>query len=394
MTTPKSWILTDVDKNLWRDNLFLEHEELGVPDCTVSKQTLRGGLRDGVEVVEVTNGDLSFSILPTRGMGIWKGQYRGMALGWKAPVNGPVHPKFVNLQDRGGLGWLQGFDEWVVRCGLDSNGAPGEDVVVDNNGNPMTVNLTLHGKIANLPCHHLEIQADSESKTVSVIGQVDESALFCPGLRLKTTITTAPVSNRLTLVDEISNLKAVPSELELLYHCNFGEPFLEAGSTLIAPISEVAPRDRRAAEGVIGIDTYSPPTSGYVEQVYFYDLTENQAHQTLVALRNASGDKAVALRFNRAQLPCFTQWKNTAALADGYVTGLEPGTNYPNRKRFEREKGRVIRVEPGKGYRCELTFEICDSREQVVKIEAEVAKLQAGLKPTVHQQPYPKFSPQ
>jgi hypothetical protein len=392
MAKPKSWILTDVEKNIWQETFFVGHDELGVSDCTVSKQTLRGGLRDGVDLVEVTNGDLSFSVLPTRGMGIWRGSYQGMALGWDAPIKGPVHPKFLNLLDRGGLGWVQGFDEWIVRCGLDSNGAPGEDSVLDNNGNPMTVNLTLHGKIANLPAHYVEIQADPDAKTVSVIGEVDESALFFPCLRLKTSITTTPVSNRLTIADEVSNLKAVPSELELLYHCNFGGPFLDRNAKLLVPIVEAAPRDSRATAGIKELDTYLPPTAGYVEQVYFYDLAEDRTHQTLAALRNASGDKAVVLRYNKSQMPCFTQWKNTAALKDGYVTGLEPGTNYPNKKRFERDKGRVLRIEPNRSYRCELTVEICNSREQVAAVEAEVAKLQAGIEPAIHQRPHSKFS--
>ena len=52
---------------------------------------------------------------------------------------------------------------------------------------------------------------------------------------------------------------------------------------------------------------------------------------------------AIALRFNRQELPCFTVWKNTAALEDGYVTGLEPATNFPNFKTFERQQGRVVR---------------------------------------------------
>ena len=81
MAKPKSWVLTDVEKNIWTETIFVGHEELGVPDCTVSKRTLRGGLRDGVDLVEVTNGDLSFSVLPTRGMGIWKGSYRGSSVG-------------------------------------------------------------------------------------------------------------------------------------------------------------------------------------------------------------------------------------------------------------------------------------------------------------------------
>ena len=39
------------------------------------------------------------------------------------------------------VGWSisNGFDEWIVRCGLDSNGAPGTDTIVDNNGNPVPV---------------------------------------------------------------------------------------------------------------------------------------------------------------------------------------------------------------------------------------------------------------
>ena len=55
-------------------------------------------------------------------------------------------------------------------------------------------------------------------------------------------------------------------------------------------------------------------------------------------LYNHTADRALALRFNRQELPCFTVWKNTAALEDGYVTGLEPATNFPNFKSFERSQ--------------------------------------------------------
>lgn len=393
MSATKSWILTDVGRNIWKENLFLGHDDLGVADCTVSKTRLEGGVRDGVDLVEVTNADLSFSVLPTRGMSLWKGFYRGFPIGWESPVKGPVHPHWVDELDRGGLGWLKGFDECIVRCGLDSNGDPGEDIIIDNNGNSTAVNLTLHGKIANLPAHYLEIKADPKSGTVSVLGEVDESALFLPGLRLRSTVSTTAGSNRLRIEDEIINLKATPSELELLYHCNFGQPFLEAGSKLLAPVLEVSPRDARAVQGIQQINTYLPPTKGYVEQVYFYDLVEDSSNQTLVALRNASKDQGVVLRFSKKELPYFTQWKNTSALSDGYVTGLEPGTNYPNLKRFEREKNRVIRLEPGQSYHCQLTLEICASRKEVEAIEKEINYLQSGCRMTIHQSPQPKYTP-
>ena len=41
-------------------------------------------------------------------------------------------------------------------------------------------------------------------------------------------------------------------------------------------------------------------------------------------------NRAVVLRFHRDQLPGFTLWKNTAGPRDGYVSGLEPASNYPN----------------------------------------------------------------
>ena len=121
----ESWTLTDGEREIWLDSFSKSAKDLQLPpDVTwsISKRTLRGGLRDGVDLIEVHNGALSFKVVPTRGMGIWKGNYRGLALGWDAPVRGPVHPKFVHQEERGGIGWLQGFDEWIVRCGLDSNG--------------------------------------------------------------------------------------------------------------------------------------------------------------------------------------------------------------------------------------------------------------------------------
>jgi hypothetical protein len=318
-----------------------------------------------------------------------------LALGWDAPVRGPVNPMFVNVLDRGGIGWLQGFDEMICRCGLDSNGAPGEDVVVDNNGNPRTVTLALHGKIANLPAHRVAIEVQTERPyEIAVIGHVAESALFWPQLELRTRISTRPGSNRFTIADEIVNLKATPSELELLYHCNFGPPFLDAGARLVAPSREVAPRDARATEDIGHFDTYLAPTPGYVEQVYWYDLIDHaETHQTLAALRNSAGDRAIALRYDKRQLPCFTQWKNTQALRDGYVTGLEPGTNYPNPRRFEREQGRVVKIEPGKSYSAAVTVEICANREQVAAIEKEVNGLAGATRPVIHAKPQPRYSP-
>ena len=94
----------------------------------------------------------------------------------------------------------------------------------------------------------------------------------------------------------------------------------------MAPIREVAPITARAAEGIDTFDTYGAPTVGFSEQVYVYDLLADSRGQSLALLVSAAADKAVCLRFPTSSLPCFTVWKNTMALEEGYVTGLEPAT--------------------------------------------------------------------
>ncbi len=119
MTRFKSWTLTDVHSDIWLDSFAVGNDSLRLPtshDWQIRKRTLRGGLRDGLDLIELHNGALSFSVLPTRGMSLWRGEYRGLPLGWRSPVVGPVHPRYVPLTERAGLGWLYGFDEWLVRA--------------------------------------------------------------------------------------------------------------------------------------------------------------------------------------------------------------------------------------------------------------------------------------
>lgn len=394
----KKWILTDVKTGIWEQAFSIAAEKAGGKrqgNWSIVKRTLHGGFTEGVDIVEVCNGAFAFTIVPTRGMGLWKGRYEGCDVGWRSPVAGPVNPMYVNVMDGGGLGWLQGFDECIVRCGLDSNGAPGKDIVPDNNGNQSEITLPLHGRIANTPANRVEVSVIESGGTTELIvsGTVDEGRLFFPCLRLETRISTVVGSNVVTIHDQVVNMNSVTREVELLYHCNFGEPFLEAGSLLVAPSRMVAPRDSMAAEGVKGYDTYLAPTPGYVEQVYWHQLRADRKGNTVVMLRNKAGNKGVAIRFNVRQLPCFTQWKNTVGKGDGYVTGLEPGTNYPNPKRFERQQGRVIRLDPGQRYVVVLSVEVHTSRRGVAGVEKEVAGLLGRNATRVADSPVPAWSP-
>jgi hypothetical protein len=393
-----TFTLTDVSHELWVESLTVDAAELGLAvtsPWSVSKRRLRGGRRDGVDLIVVDNGALRVAVVPTRGMGLWKGFYLGNILGWESPItDGPVHPGLVNLAAAGGLGWLDGFDELMARCGLENNGAP-----FTEGG----TTFGLHGRLANIPASYVAVHVDPEPPhEITLEGHVDEARLFGPQFRMETRYATVPGSNRLTVRDEITNLKDQPAELQLLYHWNFGPPFLDEGARFAAPICSVAPRDARAQEGIDGHDRYDGPQPGSSEQVYYYELAAGQdpwdegtdaAGPTLAMLRNAGGDKGVVLRFRKDQLPAFTLWKNTGGLRDGYVTGLEPGTNYPNPRPFEKDRGRVVTLPPGGRYVAETILEVLTTREEVIGAEAEIRQLQSRVQPTIHPRPVELFSP-
>jgi hypothetical protein len=396
-----TFTLTDVANDVWVESLMVDPGELGLAEdvpWSVSKRCLRGGRREGVDLVVVDNGALRFLVVPTRGMGLWKGFYLGNYLGWESPItDGPVHPGFVNLTAAGGLGWLEGFDEWMARCGLENNGAPFEVKAVHGDGSESRTTCGLHGRIANIPAAYVAVHIGADPPhEIIVEGHVTESRLFGPQIRLETRYSTVPGSNTLVLHDEFVNLKDQPAEMQVLYHWNFGPPFLEDGARFTAPIRSMTPRDGRAQEGLDRHDRYGPPEPGYREQVYFYDLHARPGGpgQTLAMLRNAAGDQAVVLRFRKDQLPAFTLWKNTAGLRDGYVTGLEPGTNYPNPRPFEQARGRVATLPPGGRYTARTTLEVLASADEVATVEAEIQELQKQGAATIHRQPTEPMAPQ
>jgi len=366
-----------------------ERDLPGLGKASVIQRTYSSGLADGVVSVEINNGKMQLDVLPTRGMGIWRVTPMGDAevptIGWKSPVRGPVHPAFVNLGEPSGLGWLDGFDEFFVRCGLESNGAPDFDTKTGRLTHP------LHGRIANRPAHDVELTIDTDKQEIALRGVVEESRFHFLKLRMTSTITTKFGSSSFTVRDEIENFSSTATTMQMLYHINFGLPLLDAGSRVVAPVKTLVPRTPHAASGIKSWDSYSAPQPGYDEMVYFFELNAADDGTTRTLLKNAHATRGVSLAFNKKQLPWFTLWKDTAGEPDGYVTGLEPGTNFPNPRSFETAKERVVKLAPGQKHVFDVTVEIHGSPAEVSAGEAAIAKIQAGRQPKIFDQPQPDW---
>jgi hypothetical protein len=354
------------------------------PGCeiawSITGYTLHGGRQEGVELIEVDNGKLKFGLVPTRGMALLSATVGDVRLGWDSPVREVVNPAFVNLDSYSYVGWLTSFNEWMCRCGLESNGYKGLDEYTSAFGLPESIDLAVHGKVSNMPACEVEVVVDEEPPyRLRIRGRVEEPRVLGPVLALQTETSTEPGSASLRIDDEITNLSgAEPQEFEILYHTNFGPPLLEEGAQLVVPAQRVSPFIDADTAGAPTYAQYAGPTPGFVNQIYNHRLYGDEQNRTGAVLRNKAGDLAASMFWSLDELPYLCQWKNTGAPADGYVTGIEPATNFPYNRAVERKQGRVPVLHSGESHRIGLDIGVHIGTEEVAAASRRIADIQAG----------------
>jgi hypothetical protein len=369
----KEYVLSDAETGKRETDWSITSRELGIasdPSFNVRSRTLHGGKQEGVEVIDVDNGRMSFTVVPTRGMSLERVTSGDVTLGWSSPVKEIVNPAFINLDSRAGLGWLDGFNEWLVRCGYEWAGHPGMD-----DGKL----LTLHGRIGNTPASRVVIVIDDAAPhRIHVRGRVDEKVFKFADFEVWTEVSTEPGSESLRISDTLTNRSDYAREYQVLYHGNFGPPLLEEGSRFVAPVKQVAPFNDDAAKGIATWTSYLGPTKGFGEQVFNVVPFADASGATTVMLHNKAGDRGIRLSYAVAALPHFTLWKNTDTLREGYVTGLEPGTGYAYPRAVERSFGRVPKLAAGASQSFALEYTILTDRVSVAHVAREIAAIQAG----------------
>src|SRR5438128_2604455 len=71
----QSKMLIDADSNLATAEWKISSAEWGGKSpWKVALRTVHGGRQEGVQVIEVDNGAMTFTIVPTRGFEVWKAQ--------------------------------------------------------------------------------------------------------------------------------------------------------------------------------------------------------------------------------------------------------------------------------------------------------------------------------
>jgi hypothetical protein len=367
-TAAQNWQITSQDLGLKIDKPF-----------SVSLQILHGGRQEGAAIIDIDTGAMKISVIPTRGMNVLRAVSGNVRLGWDSPVDEVVNPAFIDLDDRGGRGWLEGFNELVARCGYEWVGHPGMD---------QGVMLSLHGRAANIPASKVVLSIDEHPPySIRLKGELKEQAFKQVNFLIETELRTEAGAQSFSLHDTLINKGDYAKEYQALYHSNFGPPLLEPGARFSAPVKQVSPFNQKASGELDGWQVYGPPTRNYDETVYNVVPYGDEQGNTLAVLHNTAGSEGVSLGFNVQQLPVFSLWKNTDTQGQGYVTGLEPGTSFSYNRSYQRALNLVPTIGPQEQRHFDIIYTLLAGKAAVDEALKRVQNIQHGRPTEIRKTP-------
>jgi hypothetical protein len=321
---------------------------------------LLDGNQRGVRAVDFATGSgFTFTVLLDRGMDVYNAAHCGRSLAWHG-MPGAVHPAFFEPE---GLGFLRTFEGGLLcTCGLTYAGAPCTD-----EGEA----LGLHGRISHIPARSVCLDAawEGDDYVFWAKGSMREARVFGPNIVLTRTVKARLGESRFLIEDRITNEGFEPQPLMVLYHINAGFPLVDKGAELLAPSLDAAPVTDYAAKLADSWHLFDAPTPGVPEACYRHKLAAERDGTIVIALvnRKLDGGFGYYVRWDRDQLPHFTEWK---MMGEGmYVVGTEPCT-MPLYPRSElRKAGKLPFIQPGEERLIQLELGVVSGPKQIRSLE-------------------------
>ncbi len=327
------------------------HDYLGNPaQCYgVEEVTLAKGKGKGMTLLQIRNGKgMEITLFPDRCLDISRLTLKGDNLGFFAPC-GYVSPQYY---DNVGAGFLKSFTAgFLTTCGLAAVGSPCTD---------MGEVLPLHGNISHTPCINY---GSWETETEIIVwGVILDASLFGHSYEMKREYRISKVENRFSFADTVTNIGNTLAPCMLLYHMNLGYPLLSENARLFIPAEGATPRDSHAAEYIETRLQSEVPQAGYRECCYYYDIIP-QNNLAKVGIYNPDIGKGLQIRYDKASLPFFTQWKMMGQ--NEYVMGFEPGNCTPDGRDMMRKNGTLTELKKGETYSTHLELYLSEKPEEI-----------------------------
>lgn len=305
----------------------------------VRQYTLSDGRASGTKAVSVWNGgNLSVTVLPDRNLDIADVRYKGRSMAFITP-SGIVNPKYFESD---GVNWLRSFGGgFLTTCGLENIG------ITDG-----VEGLTMHGRIANIPCENLAVELSSDGLSARIAGTAREAMLFGPNLSLRREYTFSYGDDAITFTDTLTNRGFSRIPVCMLYHMNLGYPLVSENAKIVIPTEQVIPRTEASRINLDRWNRMEPPTAGFEENCYYHKLRENT-----YGVDNEKINTSVRIHFDSdGLLDRLVEWR---MCGEGeYVLGMEAASSTIDGRKDRQNNGSEKYIEPGQTYvnKFRITF--------------------------------------
>ena len=256
------------------------------------------------------------------------------------------------IADEFGYYWPAGM---MYTCGLANVGTPNID-----NG----IFHPQHGRVGMMPAENVTIE--KTDKEVIVRGTVRDR-IFCGyNFALERTIIFPFEGNEVTIRDSVTNLEDIPSEIMILYHCNFGYPLLAPGARMVKGKGEITDNlgSGKNPQNCFVVDGAHTSKD---EEVYCHTNTPDKDGYGYAAVINDGLSLGCYVKYKMDTLPIIMQWKNFCSY--DYAMGLEPSNSYILGRTEERENGTLPVLKPHETKVYEVSIGILDGKTEISNFE-------------------------
>ena len=317
--------------------------------------TFAEGRAKGMSGWIVKNGPISFTVMGDKCLDIAEFSYKGVNMSFlsKPGLTGRNHYDTHGAEAlrsiMGGLIFTCGFENICPPCTDDGKDYP------------------MHGRMRTTPAEHqcADVLTENDRILIRISGEMREAELFGENMVLRRVIETEYGSNTVVLHDTITNQAFRNELLMLLYHCNFGYPFLDEGTEIILPTRSVTARDENARPGLDTWNFMPAPEDNIPEQVFMHDLADDGNGNTFAAIVNEKLKLGMKISFNKTNLTNFYEWKSYAS--GDYVIGLEPANASVYGRLDQKEQG-FHWLAPNQSEENELRFTVLDGEDDILSV--------------------------
>lgn len=317
--------------------------------------SLTSGRSNGCRCTDVKTGSgLEYTVVCDRGMDISLASFNGVNLVYLT-ADAEANPAFYNPT---GNEWLRTFSAGLLTtCGPSYLGNPCED---------QGQLLGLHGRFSGTPATRVQDLSDYASGVLQLTGEIYDGYVFGEKLLVKRAICSRFGESKIVIEDTVKNIGGKAAPVTLLYHVNFGYPFLDEQTLIHIPSANCKPADAHSAGHMENREHMLSPDGANIERNYTHTFDNEETVTAWVWNKRLFDGLAVYLKFSPKDLPFMNQWM----LEDhkDYVAAIEPA-NVPCMSRDQLRKENLLpQLAPGEIRRFRLEIGVIQSNAEIEKL--------------------------